>query len=571
MRLIFDIESNGLLDELTKIHCIGVKDIDTGKASWYTPDNVTEGINFLEKADEIVGHNIVGFDIPAIQKLYPNFKPKKAIDTLVLGRLAFPNLKDKDFVQRPLDLDIKLYGRHTLKAWGQRLGNNKAEYSGGWQNYSDEMLEYMKQDVEVTHQLYEYLISMPLTTTSIILEHEIAEVCKDIETTGFHFDTIKAASLYSKLSNRRKEIKDEMESTFDPNVTVLKTKTKYTPFNPGSRKQIADRLIQKYNWKPKIFTQSGQAQIDETILSELQYPEAQLLAEYFLLDKRIGMVAEGNQGYLKLVDKNSKLRGRYIPNGAVSGRATHFAPNMAQVPSSRLPYGSEIRECFTVPSTFVLVGSDMSGLELRCLAHYLAKWDNGAYGKKVLDDDIHTVNQKAAQLPTRDDAKRFIYSLIYGAGDQKLGEVIGKGRDAGREIRDKFFNAIPAIKSLRTAVEKKLNHTGYLLGLDGRRLYPRSSHSAVNVLLQSAGALLAKRWLIIARNDLDKKYKYGWNGDYTLSAWVHDEVQLACRKEIAEDVGNKLKRAAQKAGESFNFRCRIDAEYNVGNSWATTH
>jgi len=205
------------------------------------------------------------------------------------------------------------------------------------------------------------------------------------------------------------------------------------------------------------------------------------------------------------------------------------------------------------------------------LAHYLAKWDNGAYGKKVLDDDIHTVNQKAAQLPTRDDAKRFIYSLIYGAGDQKLGEVIGKGRDAGREIRDKFFNAIPAIRSLKAAVEKKLNYTGYLLGLDGRRLYPRSSHSAVNVLLQSAGALLAKRWLIIARNDLDKKYKYGWNGDYTLSAWVHDEVQLACRKEIAEDVGNKLKRAAQKAGESFSFRCRIDAEYNVGDSWATTH
>ena len=307
MRLIFDIESDGLLDEMTKIHCIGWKDIDTGEVGWCTPDNVAEGIKCLEKASEIIGHNIINFDIPAIKKLYPNFKPNKAIDTLVLSRLAFPNLKDKDFVQRPNELDIKLYGRHSLEAWGQRLGNNKTEYNGGWDKFSDEMLEYMKQDVEVTHQLYEYLITVPTSETSIKLEHDIAEVCRDIETTGFHFDTVKAASLYSKLSARRKEIKDEMESTFDPNVTVLKTKTKYTPFNPGSRKQIADRLTQKYNWKPKVFTQSGQAQIDETILSELNYPEAQLLAEYFLLDKRIGMVAEGNQGYLKLVDKIEDL------------------------------------------------------------------------------------------------------------------------------------------------------------------------------------------------------------------------------------------------------------------------
>jgi DNA polymerase-1 len=244
---------------------------------------------------------------------------------------------------------------------------------------------------------------------------------------------------------------------------------------------------------------------------------------------------------------------------------------LAQVPSLRVPYGKDIRELFTVPDGWTMVGCDLSGIELRCLAHYLCPWDDGAYSKLILEADIHTANQEAAGLPDRDAAKKFIYTLVYGGGDQKLGEIIGKGRDAGRQMKNKFFSAMPAFKRLRTTVEATLESRGHLIGLDGRKLYPRSQHSALNTLLQSAGALVAKQWLIYAFDDISNTYKHGWNEQFVFSGWIHDEVQVSCVEEISEDVGNRLRRAAEKAGEKFSFKCRVDAEYGRGISWAATH
>ena len=569
---IFDLESDGLLDEMTKIHCLAYYDTETKKIESFGPDDIDKAVEELAKSDAVCGHNIIGFDIPAIRKIYPTFKPKRVFDTLVLSRLIHPNIKDKDFAERHPGMDMKMYGKHSLKAWGFRLGEYKDDYQGGFEHYSQDMMDYMIQDVKVTAALYQRCMDQEPSEEAVELEHDIARVCADMEATGFVFDKTAAADLYGILSEKRDDIKARMEATFEPTVVELKTKTKYIPFNPGSRQQIADRLSKKYGWKPKELTPAGQPKIDESILEKLDYPEAKLLSEYFMLEKRIAMLAEGNQGYLKLVDADNKLRGRYIPNGAVSGRATHFAPNIAQVPSMRLPYGREIRSLFTVPTDWSLVGCDLSGLELRCLAHFMATWDRGDYAAEVLNGDIHTKNQTAAGLPDRDAAKRFIYSLIYGAGDAKLGEVIGKGRKEGREIRESFFAAIPAIKQLRVAVEDAVNSRGYLFGLDKRKLHARSAHSAVNLLLQSAGALIAKRWLIISRQELAKAgYKYGWDGDFVFCAWVHDEVQVATREEIAEDVGNIIRRSAQTAGEGFGFKCGIDAEFSVGNSWATTH
>lgn len=571
MALIFDIETDGLLDKMTKIHCIAIYDTDKKEMFDYGPKEIDYGIGVLSKADVGIGHNIIGFDIKAIQKIYPSFEMRKALDTLVLARLIFPNIKDKDFVTRPRGMDPKLFGKQSLAAWGQRLGVLKDTYEGGFEDYSENMLEYMKQDVRVTTKLYEHCMEQEPDPVSVELEHEIAQVCSAMEDTGFVFDTKAAAGLYGDLAAKRDDIKQRMENMFEPTIIKLKTKTKTIPFNPGSRQQIAGRLKDKYGWKPKQLTPAGQPKIDETILGQLKFPEAQTLAEYFMLDKRVAMLAEGNQGYLKLVDKDGYLRGRYIPNGAVTGRATHFSPNVAQVPSLRLPYGREIRALFTVPDGWRLTGCDLSGLELRCLAHYLHSFDKGEYATELLNGDIHTKNQEAAGLPTRDSAKTFIYSLIYGAGDEKLGQVIGGGREDGRKIRNKFFTAIPAIKQLRKAVEHRVDSRKYLTGLDGRKLYARSSHSAVNMLLQSAGALIAKRWLIIAKKNLLKHYEHGWDKDFVFCAWVHDEVQTACRKEIAEDVGNIIRGSAQEAGESFKFRCPIDAEYNIGTDWANTH
>lgn len=572
MRLVFDIETDNFVDSMTKIHCIAVQDLDSDFTKSYKPDEIDEAINTLANADVLIGHNIIGFDLKAIKKIYPDFVEKSVIDTLVISRLVYSGLKDKDFIDRHDGMPLKLYGSHSLKAWGHRLSEYKDEYEGGFEEYNEDMLKYMEQDVVVTRKLYDNLIAKQPAKRALRLEHDIAYVCADIEETGFAFDKEAATELYGELSQKRDEISNKMAETFEPKVIQLKTKTKVIPFNPSSRQQIADALINKYNWKPKHLTPKGSPKIDENILNELDYEEAQMLSEYFMLEKRLAMLADGDQGYLKLVDKNNLLRGRYIPNGAVSGRATHFGPNMAQVPSMRLPFGKEIRSCFTVPAGWRLVGVDLSGLELRCLAHYASHWDNGAYTKAVLDGDIHTSNQEAAGLPTRDSAKTFIYSLIYGAGDAKLGEVIGKGRDAGKAIREKFFASMPAIKQLRNAVIEKYETQNHLLGLDERKLFPRSSHSALNILLQSAGAVISKQWLINARKDLKTQgFSHGWGADYVFSAWVHDEVQVAVREGIEEDVGNIIRRSAQKAGEDFEFRCGIDANFSVGCSWATTH
>jgi DNA polymerase I-like protein with 3'-5' exonuclease and polymerase domains len=289
-----------------------------------------------------------------------------------------------------------------------------------------------------------------------------------------------------------------------------------------------------------------------------------------MLQKRIGQLSEGNNGWLKLV-KNGKLHGRVNPNGAVTGRATHQNPNLGQVPSLSSEYGKECRELFTVPKGWKLMGADASGLELRCLAHYMHRYDDGEYVDVVLNGDIHTVNQIAAGLPSRADSKRFIYSYLYGGGDQLVGEIVGGGATEGKKIKKEFLDKTPALKSLREAVVTAAS-AGYIVALDGRRIAIRSPHAALNSLLQSAGALICKQWLVEFQTAMYMKgYTHGWKGDYCLCAWVHDEIQVAVREDLAEKVGNIAVQTIRKVTEVFNLKCPLDGEFNIGNSWAETH
>ena len=231
---IFDLESDGLLDDMTKIHCLAYWDTETKKLHEFYPDQIDEAINALSSG-VIGGHNIIGFDILAIQKLYPDFKPDKVIDTLVLSRLLFPNIKDKDFVSRPENMSPKLFGSHSLKAWGFRLGTYKDDYDKGFEEFSQEMMDYMLQDVRVTAKLYEHCMEQEPSEDAVKLEHEIAQVCADMEQTGFVFDTNAAAQLYAELSAKRNAIKKQMEETFEPTVISLKTKTKLVPLDVALR------------------------------------------------------------------------------------------------------------------------------------------------------------------------------------------------------------------------------------------------------------------------------------------------------------------------------------------------
>lgn len=457
-RCFTDNETNGLLNTLTHQHCAVIIDEQSGETFRFRPNQDLAYLAKLEEYDEIVLHNGIRFDLQVLHKLH-GWVPlphQTIIDTLVLARLFFPDIRDQDFTNPRFK--GKTFGRtlgsHALEAWGRRLGCLKGEYkddykkaveeAGGeynsgdeWANFSEEMLEYNVQDVVVTQQLYNFLMLQRHTLRSIKLEHDCAMIMAEQERWGFTFDKPKAVALYAKLSKRRDELQRDCARLFPEWVVnkgekVSKVNSKIhgyvkdvpfsvvevISFNPSSRAHIADRLITLYKWEPKEYTPTGTPKVDEVVLSKLPYEPCALLTEYLLVAKRVGQLAEGNQAWLNHYNSTTGcIHGAVNTNGAVTGRATHSYPNVAQVPASRSPYGNDCRSLFTAPEGWLLAGTDAAGLELRCLAHYMAPVDKGAYGDLICNGDVHTANQKAAGLPTRDDAKTFNTMGVYKSGE----------------------------------------------------------------------------------------------------------------------------------------------------------
>jgi DNA polymerase-1 len=592
-RILFDIETDGLLPELTKVHSLVLIDLDTGDlvscADQEGYRSIEEGIDILYGAKLLVGHNIQGFDLPALHKTHQFDTDAELHDTLIMSRLIWSDLKHNDFrfLEKNPEFPKNLIGSHSLKAWGYRLGNHKDEYDGGWDAWSKDMQDYCEQDTRANLTFYEKILSKNPSDESVKLEHDFAHVIRKQERQGFNFDEAGAEKLLAKLQTRQAELEGELQEAFPPweirepfvpkvnNKTrgyvkgQLTYKVKEVVFNPASRDHIADRLQKLRDWKPTDFTAQGKPKVDEAVLAELEYPEAKLLNEYLLINKRIGQLATGSNAWLKLV-KDGKIHGQVNTNGAATGRCTHNRPNIAQVPSVGAAYGTECRGLFHAPEGYALVGADLSGLELRCLAHYMARFDGGSYGDVVVNGDIHTQNQNAAGLPTRNNAKTFIYGFLYGAGPAKIGSIVGGSEKEGRKLIAKFMKATPAIKLLREAVSASVKKNGYLKGLDGRELPIRSDHAALNTLLQSAGAVLSKKATVILYENLTAM-GYIWGVDYAQVAHVHDEVQLIARKEIADVIGQEAVKSFQQAGEYYNFRCPITGEYKVGKDWAETH
>lgn len=576
MRYCFDIESNGLLKETTEIHCIVLKDIDTGEVH---TKPVLDAIDLLEKAELIVGHNIIKFDIPVLRKLH-GFVTKAAVfDTLIATRLVYPDIAGQDFATQNFPRDC--IGRHSLRAWGYRIGNYKGDYDGGFTHFTKEMLDYCVQDVEVTYALWLRIQQKGYSEQAMQLEHEVVTAIHEQEQHGFTFNTKKAEELYTLLNTRLYEIKEELQQVFPPKLErtpftpkvnnksrgyvkgVRTYKEKIIEFNPASRQHIAERLAELHNWEPSEYTADGKPKMDDAVLSNLPYPEAKPLAEHFLLEKRIGQLATGKQAWMKC-ETNGKIHGTCNTNSTVTARASHANPNLAQIPSVSVPYGKECRSLFTVPKGHKLVGIDVSGLEVRMLAHYMARYDDGKYADVVLNGDIHTETQRLAGLDSRDLAKRFYYCFLYGGGVKKIAQVTGKTVHEASKVKKRFLNNLPALNTLITNVQQAAAR-GYLIGLDKRNVKVRSPHAALNTLLQSGGAIVCKQWLV-EFNKAAVEYD-----DVRQVVWVHDEIQVECPKELATDIGELAVDAIKRTGEHFNLRLPLTGEYKVGDNWSETH
>lgn len=572
MKLLFDIEADGLLDTITKVHVIAIKNLDTGEATAYSRDTLEEGIELLQSASVLVGHNIINYDIHALAKVYPGFSTKaKLVDTLVLSRAIYSDLFGYDMAVYRRKLSPRDYGSHSLRAWGNRLNNKKGAFSetADWAEWSQDMEDYCLQDVAVTDQLYRHLMRTNPPKLMIDLELAFAQLMDMQEHSGFLFDKVAAEMLERKLRDRYVELSAEIQEVVPPTIKELKTKVKVIPFNPGSQQQIAAYFIKEYDWSPAEFTKTGKPRITEEILKELSFKEADKLAELFKLRKILGMLADGPTAWLKLVADDNRIHGHVNTGGTATGRCSHSKPNLAQVPSARSELGAECRKLFIAKPGYKIVGVDAAALESRCLANFLTQFDNGEFRTELLTGDIHTKNAQAFGCD-RDTAKTAFYALMYGCGGKKLATILGRDEDEGREIIDAYYEVWPQIKQLNELTQHVAKSRGHLFGLDKRHLPYRHLHSTLNVVLQSAGALVMKMAAIILKESLDKAdLLYG--EDYVFVANIHDEMQLEVKEERAKLVSELARQSIIEAGNRFKFKCPLDAEAKIGNSWYETH
>ena len=548
-KFVVDIETDDI--QATVIHCIVAKDIDTGDILSWHGDTLKDFAKWSESVDIFIMHNGISFDAPILNRLTGSkIKLSQVRDTLILSQLSDPVLE----------------GGHSLKAWGERLGFGKIDYND-FSHFNEEMLEYCIKDVQLTHKLYRHLLPTlkKYSKKSMLLEHQVRAIVNKQEENGFKLDIEQADKLCSKLEEEADKIVKDLQEIFPPIITErYSEKTgkrlddSVEEFNPNSRQQISKRLIEK-GWKPENLTPTGHPIVDEGTLKRIKdIPEAQQIAHYLLLQKRVSQI----KSWIEVVQEDGKVHGRVMTLKAISGRMAHNSPNMAQVPASYSPYGKECRSVW-IPtnSNYVLLGCDASSLELRCLAHYMG---DSKFTKEVVEGDIHTANQKAAGLKTRDQAKTFIYALIYGAGPDKIGQIVGGGKTEGKKIINKFMSNMPSLKTLRDKVDK-VAKTGFIRGIDGRLLKVRQFHASMNLLLQGAGAIICKEWL----RQITLKVQQGF--DYSLVASIHDEYQFEVRRDQAERFGDLTQQAMKLAEKELDVQCPLDSEYKIGKNWYETH
>ena len=568
-----DIETNGLNPDT--IWCVGADD------QLFRTDGDFKKYLY-GRPGTVYAHNGVNFDFPVLQKLWGvDWTHFEFRDTLIMARMADPERKS-----------------HSLESFGLEWGFPKGDHND-WSQFSVEMAEYCKQDVRLLQRVATWA-EKELNSSGLDWEDayqrevKVARIIDRQIKNGWLLDQRACWDLVGMLQNESLELEAQVREKFKPLPTFVKeihpkekadgtlskvglnclsddwqtcggpfSRIDYEPFNLGSRQQIG-RYLQWFGWKPEKFTETGQPMVDEVVLEDVPIPEAQLIQRYLMVNKRLSQV----RSWLDAVDEDGRVHGYVNPLGAVTGRMTHSGPNMAQIPGTRKPHGKECRSCWIVKPGYKLVGVDADQLELVMLAHYMGDPEFTASiesGDKDAGTDVHTRNQKAAGLPTRDDAKTFIYAFLYGAGADKLGAIVGGSGTEGNRLKRKFLAYYPKLKDLIDRV-KASARKGWIKGLDGRKVRVRSQHSALNTLLQSAGAIVMKEALVV----LDE-YATKWGLDFEWVGNIHDELQAEVAEKDAEKFAYLAGLCITKAALNLGVRCKLTGSGNIGDNWSETH
>lgn len=611
--LAADIETDGLLMAATRFHCGVTIDTTTGEKHEFT--DIDEMYTHLCTADRIVMHNGRMFDVPVLERLasgHVRTDPlPPCLDTLLISRLLWP-----DKGSPPPS------GGQSLGKWGNLLGTVKQhEDIEDWSVYTPEMLERCGSDVEIQVSLYNYLLPrLKGWGESVQLEHTVATIIAKQIQNGFPIDMGRVEALENDLMYHRAGALDQIGAIPDK-VDVVNLKLPhywYNPdtleayrtkgaapsrervrlergpckfrvdvveFNPASDAQVRDLFHSKYGWVGEEKTDSGLCSVKGDVLDTLSYPEAKPLAILSKVDKVLTYPAN----YKKFAI-GDKVHGDLITNGCVTGRMSHSKPNMGNNPAGNEGedddgndvvlwgeeggWGIDCRHCFVAREGWTLVGMDAKALEARMLGHYVSEWDDGEFGRMLLETDVHSLNQKLAGLSTRAEAKTFYFKFVYGGRTDKA-------------VESKLYAKCPALKILKAKYIKMAKNHHKIRALDGRiipirkrPLYGKERTQeekdarqwgvSVNTLLQSAGAIVMKKSLCIFYENATLVYgPHG--GRWGLCANVHDEFQWECEKDIAEGMGQMACDAIELAGLYFKMGVRLDGEYKVGNSWAETH
>mgnify|MGYP003121515221 FL=1 len=583
MEVVFDIETDGL--DPTVIHVLVAKEL--GVKGNYIIRGPKAFAKFAPKVSKWIAHNGVGFDNKVVEKLWGYKIPlSKTVDTLVLSRLFDPTRK----------------GGHSLESWGKRLDEYKGEFND-WSQYSEEMKEYCKQDVKVTELVYQELLKegAKFSQSSINLEHQIHAIMCEQEVNGFELDTDLAEEIYTTCLAETNRIETDIKEFMVPIAVPVKevvlkhkkdgsifanqllegcnvqgdyTKIMWEEFNLASPTQINKRL-DKLGWKPTVKTKSGESyKICPENLATIPDTAPQAvkgLKKWKVLETRWKLASEWLQGS----QLDGRVHGQVITPGAVTHRAAHRGPNMANIPS--VPHGkdgilwkmdgmyaAECRQVFKVPEGKLLVGTDAAGIQLRVLAHYM---NDPVYTEQVIDGDIHTFNMNALGKFCKDrpTAKTFIYAFLLGAGVGKIAEILGCNAAQANKSMQNFYEALPTLKRLKSEASRAAS-MGWMKGLDGRILSIGSEHLALSVYLQGGETVIMRLANLFWHRQAKKE---GIN--FKQCAWVHDEWQTEVDEHQAHRLGEIQVQSIVDAGKFFKLNCPMDGEAKIGKNWLETH